>query len=69
MKSWNRWCNNASLSDGVELVRLAILTMVNIARPDKARAPPSGKTITLTRFFASLPPSPPLYSTDNDSGR
>ncbi|EHC53953.1 hypothetical protein LTSEGIV_0684 [Salmonella enterica subsp. enterica serovar Give str. S5-487] len=21
MKSWNRWCNNASLSDGVELVR------------------------------------------------
>ncbi|MCV9494653.1 hypothetical protein OIL21_14480, partial [Salmonella enterica subsp. enterica serovar Agona] len=21
MKSWNRWCNNASQSDGVELVR------------------------------------------------
>ncbi|QUI97052.1 hypothetical protein KCP76_16080 [Salmonella enterica subsp. enterica serovar Weltevreden] len=38
-KLWNRWCNNASLSDGVELVGTAILTMVHIAtRPDKYAA-------------------------------
>ncbi|AZT69344.1 hypothetical protein ELZ68_17410 [Salmonella enterica subsp. enterica serovar Stanleyville] len=69
MKSWNRWCNNASLSDGVELVRPGDIDHGAYRQPDKVHAPPSGKTITLTRFFASLPSSPPLYSTDNDSGR
>ncbi|EBW4676264.1 hypothetical protein FNI46_06375 [Salmonella enterica subsp. salamae] len=68
MKNWNRWCNNASLSDGAELIRPGDIDH-GIARPAKVRAPPSGKTITLTRFSASLPPSPPLYSTDNGSGR